>query len=312
MKRNAVVGGALWTVLLLASSSQIARLSTIEMLFLLAPLVIVPLGLELCAQFLPSPEIMSSVRIAKFSQLPAALCAMVSFSLRPGLLAALFAAPWLLFGCGMGIAALWNVFRGRIKTLASACANVSFLYLPVGCAWLVASRLGLTPLNFQEPIVLLTAVHFHFAGFAAPLLTLAAGSRVAGRGHIARTVFKLVTVGILAGPGLLATGFVVGPRTKLLAALVITCSESGLSLFFLSLIRDVRPRVAQALIAISALSVLFAMGLASLWAVGEFPLQPFVHLDGMARLHGVSNALGFSLCGLIGWSRADLGARDTR
>ena len=302
MKRNGAVGGVLWTVLLVASISQICRLSTIEMFFLLAPLVIVPLGFELCAQFLPSTEIISPIRIAKFLQLPAALCAVASFFLRPGLFAALLVAPWLIFGCAMGLAALWNAFRGRIKTLAMVCANVSFLYLPVGCAWLLASRLGMTPMDFQEPIVLLTAVHFHFAGFAAPLLTLAGGSRVTRRDQITETIFKLVTAGVLAGPGLLAAGFVVGPRLKLAAALVVACSQIGLScFFFLACARSLRPRLAQALVTISAISVSFAMVFAAVWAIGEFPLQPFVHLDQMARFHGTANGFGFILCGLTGW-----------
>jgi hypothetical protein len=44
--------------------------------------------------------------------------------------------------------------------------------------------------------------------------------------------------------------------------------------------------------------------LAALWSVGEYPLQPFVHLAEMARLHGTANAFGFTLCGLLGWVRA--------
>ncbi|MGB0036863.1 MAG: YndJ family transporter, partial [Candidatus Acidiferrales bacterium] len=48
-------------------------------------------------------------------------------------------------------------------------------------------------------------------------------------------------------------------------------------------------------------SVIVSMALAALWAIGEYPLQPFVHLAEMARLHGTANAFGFTLCGLIGW-----------
>ena len=185
---------------------------------------------------------------------------------------------------------------------------VSFLYLPVGCAWLVASRLGLSPMDFQEPIVLLTAVHFHFAGFAAPLLALAAGSAIEKRNAILRRIFKIVAEGVLAGPGLLAAGFVIGPRFKLAMALLVACSETGLSLFFLASIRSMRPRLAQVLVTFSAFSALFAMLLAGVWAIGEFPLQPFVHLDEMARFHGTANAFGFVLCGLLGWT---LAARPT-
>jgi hypothetical protein len=85
-------------------------------------------------------------------------------------------------------------------------------------------------------------------------------------------------------------------------ALLVACSEAGLSLFFLAEIRAMRPRFAQMFVTISAASVLFAMVLAGVWAIGEFPFQPFVHLDEMARYHGTANSLGFILCGLIGWT----------
>ena len=82
----------------------------------------------------------------------------------------------------------------------------------------------------------------------------------------------------------------------------MACSEIGLSLFFLANIRALQPPLAQILVAISAASVLFAMVLAGVWAIGEFPLQPFVHLDQMARWHGTASSLGFILCGLVGWT----------
>lgn len=48
-------------------------------------------------------------------------------------------------------------------------------------------------------------------------------------------------------------------------------------------------------------SVLFSMILAATWAAGEYPLQPFLHLQQMERLHGSANAFGFVLCGMLGW-----------
>jgi hypothetical protein len=159
-------------------------------------------------------------------------------------------------------------------------------------------------MGFQEPIVLLTAVHFHFAGFAAPLLAMAGSSAIEVRGSAAQMFFSIVAIGVLAGPGLLAAGFVIGPAFKLAMACLVACSEIGLSIFFLADIRALRSWKAQVLVAISAASVLFAMILAAAWAIGEFPLQPFIHLDEMARIHGTANAFGFVLCGLLGWTLA--------
>jgi hypothetical protein len=302
MNRKAIAGGILWAVLVAVSRSQWARLNAIELLFLLGPLVVVPLGLELSVRFTHEKEIELPIRIVRKLQLPAALCVIASFWLPQGIVATILALPWLVFGCFVSLEGLMALIHGEFRKLKKACLIVSFLYLPIGCAWLIASRLGLSPIGFQEPIVLLTAVHFHFAGFAAPLLALATGSAVEKMSASLRGIFKAVAAGVLAGPGLLAVGFVIGPRLKLAMALLVACSEVGLSLFFLVAVRAMRPRLAQLFVTISAVSVLFAMVLAGVWAIGEFPLQPFVHLDEMARFHGTANAIGFVLCGLVGWT----------
>lgn len=304
MKRSAIFGGAIWVALAAAAALNAAHLATIELLFLLAPLVVVPLGLELIARVAPQQEFLPLGRAIRKLQFPAALCVAASFWIPPGRAAVLLVLPWLCIGALAGVAAARNFLRGGFKRLDSACTIMSFLYLPVGCAWLVASRSGMNPMGFQEPIVLLTAVHFHFAGFAAPLLALAARSKLKMGNAATRSFFNVIATGVLAGPGLLAAGFVIGPRTKLAMACIVACSEAGLALCFLAAIRVLKPRLAQALIAISAVSVLIAMVLAAVWAVGEFPLQPFVHLDQMARYHGTMNALGFILCGLTGWTLA--------
>jgi len=307
VRRNAILGGILWAALLAASRLHFVRLTTIELLFLLAPLVVVPMGLELCTRFVRAEQLGVSLRIVRWFQLPAALCAVVAFWRPASIAAAMLALPWLCFGGFMGGVALLNLVRGGVKKLNVACVTTSFLYLPVGCAWLIASRIGMSPMDFQEPIVLLTAVHFHFAGFAAPLLAVAAESGIKKGDSVARGIFRIVAAGVLAGPGLLAAGFVIGPRLKLSAALLVACSEVALSIYFLVGIRTLRPRLAQAFVAASAISVLFAMILAAVWAIGEFPLQPFVHLDEMARFHGTANGIGFILCGLLGWTLAASG-----
>lgn len=115
-------------------------------------------------------------------------------------------------------------------------------------------------------------------------------------------LFRLASAGVLAGPGLLATGFVIGLRVKLAAALLVAVSQVGLALCVLAALGAVQQRLARVLLAFSAGSVVFAVVLAGIWAVGEYPLQPFVNLPQMARFHGIANAFGFVHCGLLGWS----------
>ena len=312
MIRNAIVGGAVWATLAAATILGIVHFGTIEVLFLLGPLVVVPLGLELSTRLGHGEENQLAVRAAPWMQLPAALCVVASFFFPHGAVAAILAVPWFCFGCFLGIWGLMSFVRGGFKSLKAVCVTMSFCYLPIGCAWLVASRYGLNPMGFQEPIVLLTAVHFHFAGFAVPLLTRAAAAALGKTAVQTQRLFRAVAAGVLAGPGLLAAGFVIGPRLKLAAALLLVASEIGLAFFFLAALKAMRPRLAQVLVALSAASVLFAMVFAGVWAIGEFPLQPFVHLAQMAKFHGTANALGFTVCGLLGWTISVRGAAQVK
>jgi hypothetical protein len=50
MIARATIGGILWTGLAAASALGLFRLGIIELLFLLAPLIVVPLGLGLSSQ----------------------------------------------------------------------------------------------------------------------------------------------------------------------------------------------------------------------------------------------------------------------
>jgi YndJ-like protein len=306
MNRSALLGAIVWCGLLAAARMHRLELEWIDLLFLFAPLVIVLLGLELTRRIeqgvVPSlPE-----RIARLVQLPCALLAVISLCLDRGILAAVLSAAWLLF-CGLlALGGVIRLYRGAFRCLDSTFPALAFVFLLVGGVWLVASRLGLMPLGFQEPIVLLTAVHFHYAGFAAPLLARSARRALGGSqmSSARRALLNVVAAGVLVGPGLLAAGFVIGPRVKLAAALVLAASETGLALSFLFALRRVSQLAARFLIALAGASVAFAMILAALWAIGEYPLQPFVHLAEMARLHGTANAFGFTLCGLLGWTLA--------
>ena len=304
MRRNAIIGGFLWSGLLAGNLADKFAFAWIELLFLFAPLVIVPLGLELIARIEKGTAPPLLERIARSMHLPAALLCLGSFFFDASAPAAILAAGWLAFSSLLALAGLLRVFRGAWRNLHSAIPALAFIYLAVGALWLVASRYGLEPLHFQEPIVLLTAVHFHFAGFGAPLLARSVGRAVVSPNprRALEIGYRVVATGVLLGPGLLAAAFLINPRFKLLAALVLSASEVGLAALFLLALQRVQGIAARVLIGIAASSVIFSMVLAALWAIGEYPMQPFVGLGEMARLHGTVNAFGFTLCGLLGWT----------
>src|SRR5262249_34736772 len=138
-------------------------------ILLLAPLVLVPLGLDL----FDSNSAGTSTWLKKNApllQLPAALLLAAAFLLQPGRWAALLALPWLMTG---GLIACWGLMRacrhlrGAIHELSK---DMGLIYLTIGAAWAAAYLFGLRPLDFEEIIVLLTAIHFHYAGFVLPIV----------------------------------------------------------------------------------------------------------------------------------------------
>jgi len=79
MNRSAIAGGVLWIAFAGASRFHWARLNAIELLFLLGPLVVVPLGLGLSFRINHKIQFGLPVRVAQKLQLPAAVCAIASF-----------------------------------------------------------------------------------------------------------------------------------------------------------------------------------------------------------------------------------------
>jgi hypothetical protein len=300
--RNATIGAAVWGVLMVAShvSAKLSR-SWIEILFLFAPLTIVPLGLALTERL---DGLTRDTRFQQFAcraQLPAALAAALSFYFASPFATFLLSIPWLAFAALLALARLSSTMRSRPRLFDQLCGFVACFYLAVGAAWLFASRLGWHPIGFREPIVLLTAVHFHYAGFAAAVLVRAVG-RVLKQGLVRTLFYRGAAAGALGGPAVLAAGFVVHPFLKLFAALVIAVGETLLAVCFLACLPAIAEPRSRTLLFVSAMSVAAAMCLASLWAIGEFPRQQFLDIARMAEWHGTLNALGFTLCGLGAFS----------
>jgi hypothetical protein len=296
----------LWCAIALAALTRHIWLGPIEVLFLLAPLVHVPLGLrvvrKLQAEFSPFGRF--AIRLLPIG----AIAAAVSFWLPTGLSAGFLAAGWFFVCLLLAAEGLVLFFRGAYRSAEGICISVGLLYLAVGGIWLVLSRSGATPMHFAEPIILLTAVHFHFTGFALPVITAATGRALknrASRGVLA-SLFPYVAAGIVSGPPILAGGFVFGyPLWKLLAALFLATVCIVLAALLFSVVPRIEPRSAQILLCISASSLIIGMVLAGAYVVGDFTQRYWLLIPRMARWHGTANALGFALCGLAGWALAN-------
>jgi hypothetical protein len=276
-------------------------LGPMEILFLLAPLAVVPLGLRLAAR---PQDATRALWAARRLQPWAALAVVGSFLLgRRGPAAALLASAWLPVTLLVALHG-WQRLRGGTRQVAEVAVIAGCLMLPIGGGWLVLSRLGVIVLGFEEPIPLLTAVHFHYAAFATLVLVGLAG-RFAGEG----AVYRLVAAGAISGPPLLAAGITLSPRLEILAAAMLVLALSALAVLTLARIVPRLRGPARVLLVFSSLSALGGMACALAYAIGEYTGVGIISLGRMARIHGPLNGLGFALAGLAGWTIA---ARNLR
>jgi YndJ-like protein len=300
----AAAGALAWLSLMFVRTQEPFDLRIIRGLFLLGVLVIVPLGLSLAATADRRGRHSSFYTLALVLQPFGAAAALCSFLFEQGLTAALLACVWLLVTLLVSLFGLVR-FLPRGATRAEEFAiDAGLIYLSVGGGWFVLSRAGSQPLGFGDTIVLLTAVHFHYAGFAAPLLAGMCGRMLRDEDRRARRCLRIICVAVIAGTPLVAAGITFSPVLALAGAVLIA---SGLWLLaWLVFVRvlpalPTAPAGAKVLLAVSALSSSVAMALACLYAYSIVAGRLMINIPQMAMLHGVSNALGFSLCGLIAW-----------
>ncbi len=271
-----------------------ARPTLVDGALMAAVLVVVPVAVPLLPR-VPPP--------ATLVVLAAGTPAAAGLLLRPedGLLASALTVPWVVLTAIGALAAVLRWQRAgwgrRDLPPVVACG-----YLAVGALWLLADRLAVEPAGFGPPFVQLTAVHFTYAGFVATVMatrarTVRPTDRIAGAA-VACTV---------AAPPLVALGFVTVGALQIVGAVVLTVGTYALAWVTL---RHVVPRsdtATSSLLAISSVSVLVPMALAVQWAVGTNLGTPALSIPAMTATHGVTNALGFCLLGVLGWRRE---ARD--
>jgi hypothetical protein len=303
--RSAACGFLVWGLIALGAMAGRISLDAIAALFLLSPLVLVPLGFEITRP--PTVESTPPGRWARNLLPVGALLATLSFWPSAGPSAGLVASGWLLVCALAAIDGLWRFVRGGYRSVDGVCSSASAVYLFVGSVWLILSRLGSTSFHYPERTVLLATVHFSFTGFVLPIVAGAtANARRTAPGPAAPALgFTLVVAAILVGPALLAAGNVrQSPALKLVGALLLVAASFGLASQVASVMRRrcMASRRARALVAISALSLVVGMLLVAVYAVGEATGRAWLTVPQMARLHGAINALGFALCGLLGWA----------
>ena len=298
-KRSAAGGVIVWLITLLLTTSDSEQAELVHKVVFWAVLVIVPLGLSVVGDERRS----SLYKLVVFAQPVAALFTVASFFVQKGMLSAALASAWLILNILIALLGLIRLTSRGFQRIEELSVDAGLLYLPVAGGWLVIYRLGVQPFNFGEMIVLLTAVHFHFAGFATPIIAGMSG-RVLARLDYPRRVYTAVVFALIAAMPLVAAGITFSPWIGFAGALLLT---TGLVLLAVLTIGWVRPlitsKVWRALLVFGAISSCAAMVLACLYAYSVATQTLIITIPGMAMTHGLLNAFGFVTCSLLVWSQ---------
>jgi hypothetical protein len=292
MKRTVLIAGAIiWLAAWIALSLPLEAA-----ILLFAPLVLVPLGLGLIE---PKSEIAARIaRAVAWLQLPAATALAASFLPAQGPLAALLATPWLIVTLLFAARGVALLRRHGFRLNYQAAEIAALLFIPVGGAWAVISRAGLRPQDFSPAIVLLTAVHFHYAGCALPLLAAATLRSRATLSSLDRCMLLCLIGGVPA----VGLGISLSPHLEVVAAIVLSLGCLILAARQIRAAWTTHNPTRVSLTLISSLSLVSAMVLAAIYAVGEFTGHRWLDIPTMIRTHGAFNTFGFAACGIAAWS----------
>lgn len=251
----------------------------------LGMLVIVPLGLSLT----PASPV-------RRWWLVAAVPGAVSVWLPRGALAVVLASVYFAGTLVLiGFAARFAL-SSRLRK-ASDVALVTALVTPsVAGLSLVAERGGWELFGFSLTVLALTVAHFHFAGFAAALVSGLVAVAVPGR------LGTLAALSVPLGTGIVLIGFFAGDPVELAGAMVLTI---GMWLVGWALLAEIpaADRVTRALMTVAAAVLVVTMLLAVSWALGHVAETPYLPLEWMVATHGVANAVGFGLCSVLAFGR---------
>jgi hypothetical protein len=302
---SAAAGGAVWALGAAFLGPNPFEMGWGAALLLLAAMTVVPLVLDLVAQPRPGATPALAWRAAALAQPAGAAALAASFALAPGLAAGLLSLPWLAV---TGLLALLGVERLRrrgFRPIEELAIDCGLIFVAVGGGWTALSRLGLRPLGFEDVIVFLTAIHFHYAGLVLPIAAGLAGRRTPSLAS------RLAAGGAIAGVPLVAAGITatqlgVGPLLECSASWITAAAAVLTAGLHLQLARrGAEPPLTRALWAAAGLSLAAAMALAAAYGTRAYVDLAALDIPWMRAVHGSLNALGFALGGLVAWRRAE-------
>lgn len=286
-----ITGMLIWLWLVINMQANPHHHEWSRQVVLLAALVLVPMAFRI----LKYPE---------KSALPVALGGYTLFAamyMPVGTYAGLLACGWLLV-CAWPVK---NGIDGLLKnerTPGQWAISAGQIFLIVGGLSAVADRFGLQPLGFDAVIVLLTAVHFHFAGFIFPLL--AGWLYQLHPNKISRYAAIMAVVSIpLTFIGIAFSKITDNYIPEAIAAASVATAGWACGWGYLQLTQKTgTPWPVKILWIITGLSLFFSMTLALGYAMRPLYTFDWINIPNMRAWHGTVNALGVGGAGVLAMS----------
>jgi hypothetical protein len=287
LPRYAALGAALWLLALLAARPDPWGEAWGRFLLLWACGALMPLALFVVQR--ETGLLRSALPLLRAGLPASAGLLALACTLPPGAWAGLLAFPWLLLSL-LTAAAAWEQMPPR--RLAGWTLAAAWAFWAVGAAWAFAERLGFAPFGFSETFVLLTALHFHYAGFL-----LAAWLGLALRrwqAPLARTAARLSLIAIpMTAAGILLSHLRITAWLEHGAALLMAAAGLLTAAAWLRMSRQaaIFPWAARLAWALAGLALTGTMSLAALYALRFWPAIPPLSIPWMRLWHGSFNAL---------------------
>ncbi|MFT5386408.1 MAG: hypothetical protein ACI8X3_003484 [Saprospiraceae bacterium] len=224
----------------------------------------------------------------------------IAYHLPQGMTAGILILPWFAFSLFMAFKK-WQVVKlFKNSFIEQQVELAAYLYLPVGIFWAIVDRFGIQLLGYDSTIILLTAIHFHYAGFILPQVT----SWLIKNFPVKYS--RLLGLGIIAGIPLVALGISSShfhwPDWIEVASVTIFTSAAA-SVGILHIWAGIKsPGVLpKVLFILGGLALLIGMTLAFCYGWRSVFVIETLTIPWMYAVHGTCNAVGFALPVLIGW-----------
>jgi hypothetical protein len=304
-RTKAFIGAVAWLAFVGAARVSPLAAPWTEVLLTFCAFVLMPLALDLIVERRDSGKIARTMTWVHYAQLPAAALLALACGMKPGLWALLATIPWAGVTALLAVVGLGRMLRDAwSRPIDRLSTDVGLVYILIGGVWAMADRGGLRPMRLDPEIVALTAVHFHFAGFLLPIfagliLRQMPESRFATRAAVG------VALGVPAvAVGITATQLGASPAIEAAAGSALAISAMAIAILHVRWAVDATATRmgARVLLGVAGSSLFFAMLLSLIYAGRGFTtLLPWLGLPQMRAIHGTLNAVGFGLCGVLGW-----------